>query len=78
MTKKEIKIKALWKIWHWVFHLYEGYPEKLSDTLNDEIDLEMLTEKEAKLIQKEIYLEGERIVERIKKLEGNNNLKNKK
>lgn len=68
MTKKEIKAAALLKLWHWGFHVYEGYPNELSDTLHEDVCQGKYNEADAKKVQKELFNECEKIFKRITKL----------
>lgn len=66
MTAKEAKIRALVTMWGWATNHCEGIEKgELSDVLSEDVYAERYTESEAKKIQKQFYLESQRIKRRI-------------
>lgn len=69
MDKKTAKLTALRFIWGMASYYCEGYEKgELGDNLQGDVDDEVITREEAFKIQKEAYIESNRIFKRILKL----------
>jgi len=69
VNKKAAKLQALRFIWGFATYYSEGYGKNvLGDNLQGDVDDGKYTEKEAFKIQKEAYIESNKILNRITKL----------